>query len=67
MLFVGNLLAKLVLDLIGVAAGATVSAAGKSLLFTLGLTLLGEATILFVRSGGATAVLQPQATSEPRS
>ena len=63
-LFVGNLAAKLVLDLIGVAAGSTTSAVGKSLVLTLGLTLLGEAAVLWVRSGGATGLLdEPRATS----
>jgi hypothetical protein len=63
-LFAGNLVAKLVLDLIGIAAGGTPSAAGKSLVFTIGLTLLGEAVVLFVRSGGAAGALdqrQPRA------
>jgi hypothetical protein len=50
-LFFANLAAKLVLDLIGVAAGSSSSAAEKSLLFTLGLTLLGEAIVLRLRTG----------------
>jgi hypothetical protein len=50
MLFVGNLVAKLAIDLIGVAAGASTAAAGKSLLFSFGLTLLGEALVLGFRS-----------------
>lgn len=53
-LFVGNLGAKLVLDLIGVAAGGG-SAVGRSLVLTFGLTLLGEAVIVWLRTGGATA------------
>jgi hypothetical protein len=65
-LFIGNLAAKLVLDLIAIAAGSTASAAGKSLIFTLGLTLLGEALVLFVRSGGATDLIgQSRATTAP--
>jgi hypothetical protein len=56
-LFAANIVAKLVLDLIGVAAGGSASAAGKSLVFTLGLTLLGEAAVLWIRSGGATTLL----------
>jgi hypothetical protein len=52
-LFAVNIAAKLVLDLIGVAAGETFSAAGKSLIFTLGLTLVGEAIVLSLRSGTA--------------
>jgi hypothetical protein len=51
-LFAANILAKLVLDLLGVAAGGSASAAGKSLVFTLGLTLLGEAVVLWMRSAG---------------
>lgn len=66
-LFVGNLAAKLALDLIAVAAGGTAGAAGKSLIFTLGLTLFAEAVVLFIRSGGATELLgaQPRGTAEP--
>jgi hypothetical protein len=56
-LFAANILAKLVIDLIGIAAGSTTSAVGKSLIFTLGLTLLGEALVLLVRSGGAAGLL----------
>lgn len=56
-LFAANIVAKLVLDLIGVAAGGSASTVGKSLVFTLGLTLLGEALVLLVRSGGAATLL----------
>jgi hypothetical protein len=56
-LFAANIVAKLVLDVIGVAAGGSTSAVGKSLVFTLGLTLLGEAVVLWMRSGGATTQL----------
>jgi hypothetical protein len=52
-LFAVNIAAKLVLDVIGVAAGETFSTAGKSLIFTLGLTLVGEAIVLSLRSGTA--------------
>jgi hypothetical protein len=52
-LFAVNIAAKLVLDVIGVAAGETFSTAGKSLIFTLGLTLVGEAIVLSLRSGAA--------------
>jgi hypothetical protein len=67
-LFVGNLVAKLVLDLIGVAAGSTTSAVGKSLLLTFGLTLLGEAIVVWMRTGGATGLLNPPraTTAQPR-
>ncbi len=62
-LFFGNLLAKLALDLVGVAAGGTFSAVGKSLVLTFGLTLLGEAAVIWIRTGGATARLnQPPAS-----
>jgi hypothetical protein len=62
-LFAANIVAKLVLDLVGVAAGGSASAAGKSLVFTLGLTLLGEALVLWMRSGGATALLNSQSAT----
>jgi len=52
------------LDLVGVAAGGTTSAAGKSLVFTFGLTFLGEAVVLWLRSG-STGLL-PR-TSDARS
>jgi hypothetical protein len=52
-LFAALLLVKLALDLAGVAAGETVAAAGQSLILTLGLTLLGEAAVIWYRSGGA--------------
>ncbi len=67
-LFLGNLAAKLVLDLIGVAAGAGTSAVGKSLVLTFGLTLLGEAVVIWMRTGGATGLLNPpRPTSDPRA
>jgi hypothetical protein len=52
-LFAANLIIKLVLDLAGIAAGETAKAAGSSLIISLGLTLLGEAAIVWYRSGGA--------------
>jgi len=63
LLFVGNIAAKLVLDLIGVAAGSSSSAVGKSLVLTFGLTLLGEAIVIWARTGGATGLLNPPRTS----
>jgi hypothetical protein len=54
LLFAGNIAVKLVLDLIGLAAGSTGSAVGKSLLLTFGLTLLGEAIVIWTRTQGAT-------------
>jgi hypothetical protein len=67
-LFVGNLAAKLVLDLVGIVAGSTSSAVGKSLLLTLGLTLLGEAIVIWMRTGGATGLLDLSraGTAQPR-
>ena len=62
-LFAANIIAKLVLDLIGLAAGSSASAAGKSLVFTLGLTLLGEAAVLWIRSGGATTLMNSRPTT----
>jgi hypothetical protein len=52
-LFAASLVIKLILDLVGVAAGETASAAGSSLLLAFGLTLLGEAAVVWYRSGGA--------------
>jgi len=52
-LFAANLAAKLTLDAAGVAAGQTFKAAGHSLLLTLACTLLGEAAVIWYRSGGA--------------
>jgi hypothetical protein len=67
MLFAGNIVAKLVLDVVGVAAGASTSAVGKSLVFTLGLTLLAEAAILRLRSEGS-GLLRPTLPADaPRS
>jgi hypothetical protein len=68
-LFFGNIAIKLVLDLIAGASGGSASAAGKSLIFTLGLTLLAEAAVLFIRSGGATNLISESQTTaaQPRS
>lgn len=52
-LFLANLVAKLALDLVGLAAGCTVSAAGRSLVLTFGLTLLAEAAVLWLRAQGS--------------
>lgn len=53
-LFAVNIATKLVLDVIGVAAGLSTSTVGKSLLLSFGLTLLGEAVVIWLRTGGAT-------------
>jgi hypothetical protein len=64
LLFAGNIAVKLVLDLIGLAAGSTGSAVGKSLLLTFGLTLLGEAIVIWTRTQGATGTMKaPRAYS----
>jgi len=64
LLFAGNIAVKLVLDLIGLAAGSTGSAVGRSLLLTFGLTLLGEAIVIWTRTQGATGTVKaPQAHS----
>lgn len=47
--FVANILIKLVLDVVLVAAGGTASAAARSLALVFGLTLLGEAGALWLR------------------
>jgi uncharacterized membrane protein len=52
-LFAANLIVKLGLDLAGVAAGGTTNAVGSSLVLSLGLTLLGEAAVVWYRSGRA--------------
>jgi hypothetical protein len=48
--FAVNVLAKLALDAGGVAAGGTSAALSSSILFSLGLTLLGEAAIVWLRA-----------------
>jgi hypothetical protein len=50
-----NVLAKLALDAGGVAAGGTSSALSSSILLSLGLTLLGEAAVVWFRSQSLTA------------
>jgi len=63
-LFGVNIVAKLVLDLIGIAAGSSTSAAGKSLIFTLGLNLIAEAGVLWMRSSaGSTPLNSPPAST----
>jgi hypothetical protein len=62
LLFLGNIAVKLVLDLIGLAGG-TGSAVGKSLLLTFGLTLLGEAIVIWTRTQGATGTVKARAYS----
>jgi hypothetical protein len=59
LLFVGNLVTKLILDAIGLAAGSAGSTVGRSLVLTLGLTLLGEAIVLWMRTAGRSRVSNP--------
>jgi hypothetical protein len=56
-LFATNLVVKLIFDAVGVATGSPFSTVDKSLVLTLGLTLVGEAIVLFVRSGAATGLI----------
>jgi hypothetical protein len=63
-LFAGNIAVKLLLDVIGLAAGSPGSAVGKSLLLTFGLTLLGEAIVIWTRTQPATGTAKtPRAHS----
>jgi hypothetical protein len=55
-LFATNILIKLIFDVVGVAAGSTFSAVSKSLVLALGLTMLGEAIALLVRSGAVSGL-----------
>jgi hypothetical protein len=68
--FAVNVLAKLALDVGGVAAGGTTSALSSSILLSLGLTLLGEATVVWLRTqwlstGNAPSVGQYRRTVQP--
>jgi hypothetical protein len=68
--FAGNVLAKLALDAVGVAAGGTTAALTSSILLSLGLTLLGEAAVVWFRSqsltgAGAGSWAGPGATAGP--
>ena len=63
-LFAGNIAVKLLLDLIGLAAGSPGSAVGESLLLTFGLTLLGEAIVIWIRTQDASGTAKaPRARS----
>jgi hypothetical protein len=48
--FAVNIVAKLALDAGGVAAGGTSAALSSSILLSLGLTLLGESAVVFLRT-----------------
>jgi hypothetical protein len=65
-----NVLAKLALDAGGVAAGGTAAALSSSILLSLGLTLLGEAAIVWLRaqslpSGNAPAIDRYRGNVQP--
>jgi hypothetical protein len=53
--FAANVLAKLALDAGGVAAGGTTAALTSSIVLSLGLTLLGEAAVVWFRTQSLTA------------
>jgi hypothetical protein len=48
--FLITLAAKLALDAVGVAAGGTFATLSSSLVFTLGLSLVGEAAVVWMRA-----------------
>jgi hypothetical protein len=52
--FAATFLTKIVVDVIGVAAGGSRTVLTTSLAFSLGLTLLGEAGVVWLRSGAMT-------------
>jgi hypothetical protein len=58
-IFAVNVVTKVVLDLGGVAAGGTASALSSSILFSLGLTLMGEAAIIWLRSQSLVTTAAP--------
>jgi hypothetical protein len=49
-LFAANILAKVALDLLAVKAGVSGSVVGNSLMLSFGLTLLGEAIVIWLRT-----------------
>ena len=60
-ILVVNVLLKLALDVGGVAAGGTKAALTGSIVLSLGLTLLGEAAIIWVRAQSLTSGGAPEA------
>jgi len=52
--FATTIVTKVVIDVVGVAAGGSRSVLTTSLVFSLGLTLLGEAGVVWLRSGALT-------------
>ena len=57
--FVGTLVVRVAIDVAGLAAGASAAGLGQSLLFTFGLTLLGEAAVVHVRAQASGVPLAP--------
>jgi hypothetical protein len=53
--FAAAVVARLGLDAVAIAAGGTAGALSRSLILSLGLTLLGESAILWLRSPSAMA------------
>jgi hypothetical protein len=53
-LFGLTVLSKLIIDVVGVAAGGTAAAMEKSLILSVGLTLAGEGVVLLLRTGQVT-------------
>jgi uncharacterized membrane protein YoaK (UPF0700 family) len=49
-IFAGAIVAKIAVDGVGLAAGGTYSAMSRSLVLSLGLTLLGEAAVVWMRT-----------------
>jgi hypothetical protein len=56
---VATLAARVVVDLVGIAAGGTWAGASRSLLFTLGLTLVAEAGVVHLRAQSSGVPLAP--------
>jgi hypothetical protein len=56
---VGTVVARLAVDLVGIAAGGTWAGSTQSLLFTLGLTLVAEAGVIHLRALSAGAPINP--------
>jgi hypothetical protein len=64
---VGTLAARLVVDLVGIAAGGTWAGSSQSLLFTLGLTLVAEAGVVHLRALSAGVPIAPAEVGHGRN
>jgi hypothetical protein len=64
---VGTVAARLVVDLIGIAAGGTWAGSSQSLLFTLGLTLVAEAGVIYLRALSAGVPIAPAEAGHSRN